>query len=186
MAAISYQWRGDGIARLIATADILAGPKKTTALRRAVNHTGRKTFTQVKRTLAKQMGLASQRMLANGRTLRPIPATGASLEFVIRSTGRAVPAKEFKHSASKRNGVTFYPWGVAHRFPSAFEVGKFGGNFYRRRGPARFPIERLLGPNINKELVKDATAAAFESVVSTSLAPRVEHEVRVITNGVVS
>lgn len=185
MSTIVFRWTGDGIARITAAVETLAGPRKEAALRRAVNHTGDKTFTQVRRTLAKQMGLASQKLLTQGRTLVKRPATGANLEFQIVSRGKVVRAKEFRHRIGKQ-GITFYPWGVAHNIRSAFVVPRWGGNFYRRRTKARFPLEALYGPNINKELVKDATAAAFLTVVAASLPARVEHEVRVITNGVVT
>lgn len=185
MATLVYQWTGDGIARITTAVEALGGPRARAALRRAVNHTGDKAFTLVKRTLAKQMGLSSQKLFSDGRALKKRLASDGHLEYEIQSTGRAIRAKEFRHYIGKK-GITFYPWGVAHNIRSAFVIPRYGGNFYRRRTKARFPLEALYGPNINKELVKDATAEAFEMVVGTSLPARVEHEVRVITNGVVS
>ncbi|HRD76829.1 MAG TPA: hypothetical protein PK264_12990 [Hyphomicrobiaceae bacterium] len=185
MSPLRFQWTGDGIARITTAVETLAGSRKEAALRRAINHTGDKTLTRVRRTLAKQMGLASQKLLSRGRTLVPRRATGSHLEYQIVSRGKAVRAKEFRHRVGKK-GITFYPWGVAHNIRSAFVIGRWGGNFYRRRTSARFPLEALYGPNINKELVKDATAAAFFSIVARDLPARVEHEVRVITNGIVS
>jgi hypothetical protein len=87
-------------------------------------------------------------------------------------------------------GITAYPWGNKKSFRSAFAIrsgAAWGGGalkqagLYRRRTKRRFPLEALYGPNINKELVKDATAAAFQEVVTTNLPRRIEHEVRVIT-----
>lgn len=185
MAMLRMQWTGDGIARITTALTALEGTKAHTALRRAINHTGDKTFTLTRRTLAKQMGLSAQTMLKNGRTLRKVRAAGGALEYQIVSHGGAVRAKEFRHYVGKK-GVTFYPWNVAHKIRSAFVIRRYSGNLYRRRTRKRFPLEALYGPNISKELVKDATAAAFFAIVGAELPKRVEHEVRVITNGVVS
>lgn len=185
MATIQFKWTGDGVARMTVALERLAGPRRIAAMRRALNHTGDKTFTRVKRTLAKQMGLPSQKLLKDGRSLKKVRASGANLEYQIRSAGRAIRAKEFRHSITAK-GITFYPWGTRKSIPSAFVIPRYGGNFYRRRKASRFPLEALYGPNINKELVKDATAEAFQFVVATELPKRVEHEVRVLTNGVIS
>lgn len=185
MTAIIFQWTGDGIARLTTATQALEGSRKFAALRRALNHTGDKAFTLVKRTLAKQMGLSSQALFKDGRTLVKRRAMGANLEYQIVSGGRAVRMKEFRWHKTA-HGITAYPWNVRHSFRAAFVIPSYGGNLYRRLERTRFPIEALLGPNINKELIKDATAAAFNQVVNASLPARVEHEVRVLTNGVVS
>lgn len=185
MATITFQWTGDGIARVIGATEALHGSRKFAALRRAVNHTGDKAYTLVKRTLAKQMGLSSHALLKDGRALAKRRASGASLEYQIVSTGRAIRMKEFRWRQTSK-GITAYPWNVRHAFKGAFVIRRWSGNLYRRRTAKRFPLEALYGPNINKELVKDASAAAFQQVVATSLPARVEHEVRVLTNGVVS
>jgi len=185
MATISMHFDGDGVVRLMGATDALAGTRKHAALRRALNHTGRKCFTRVKRALVKQMGLSSQKIFTGGRSIVQRPASGAHLEFQIVTFGGAIRAKEFRHSVSRRNGVTFYPWGVRHHFGDAFRVPRFGGNLYRRTTEARFPLEALYGPNLSKELVKDASAAAFHQVAA-ELPRRIAHEITVITNGVVS
>ena len=184
MATISYHWTGRHRSLTMAV-EQLAGPRKLQAFRRAINHTGDKCYTIVKRTLTKQMGLASQKLFKDGRTLVKRRASGANLEFQIVSHGRAVPMKEFRWRKTAQ-GITAYPWNKAHSFKGAFVIKRYGGNLYMRTTAKRFPIEKLLGGNVNKEMVKDATAAAFELVVGTSLPARVEHEVGVITNGIVS
>jgi len=195
MAMVVYQWSGNGVARMIAALEPLADNRKATALMRAMNHTGKKTFTAVKQTLAKQMGMTQKGVLSNGRALRKHPASAGNLEYRIISSGAAVRMSEFKYKASKKRGVTAWPWGKRHNFPTAFEIGSGAAwgtgklkqaGLYRRRTKARFPLEALYGPNINKELVKDATAAAFETIFKTELQPRVEHEVKQITKGVLS
>lgn len=45
---------------------------------------------------------------------------------------------------------------------SAFIVAKYGGNVFPRTSRKRFPIERMCGPSIPKEMIKDQTLEAFE------------------------
>jgi len=185
MAVLHFQWSGNGIARMTMALERLESSRRHAAFRRALNHTGDKTFTQVKRTLSKQMGLTQKALMGNGRNLKKRRAAGGALDYQIISHGGAIRLKEFKHRVTSK-GLTAYPWGVRHSFKSAFVIPRYGGNLYRRRTSKRFPLEALYGPNISKELVKDATAAAFQAIVATELPPRVEHEVRVITSGVLS
>ena len=60
-------------------------------------------------------------------------------------------------------GVHAKPWGCWQRFESAFLVGSLGNNAFVRESKARFPIKKMFGPSIPKELVQDATRAAFEA-----------------------
>ena len=41
-------------------------------------------------------------------------------------------------------------------------VAKYGGNVFHRTSRKRFPIERMFGPSIPKEMVKDQTLETFE------------------------
>ncbi len=184
MATITMHWQGDGIAQLIGATDALVGSRRHAAFRRALNHTGDKTHTQVRRTLTKQMGLTSQALFKQGRALSITRASDANLVYTIKSSGRAVRAKEFKHRITG-SGITFAPWGKSRHVKSAFVINRYSGNFYRRRTAKRFPLEALYGPNLNKEIVKDATAAAFH-VTAAQLPQRIGHEIRVITAGIVS
>ena len=56
------------------------------------------------------------------------------------------------------------------RFESAFLVGSLGNNAFVRKGKARFPIKKMFGPSIPKEMVQDATRAAFEAAQPNVLA----------------
>lgn len=184
MAVIHAKWTGDGIFRMEAALEKLSSGRRTAAVRRALNHTGDKTFTQVRRAVAKQMGVPQKALTSGGRALTRHRASGANLTYEIRSSGRAMRLKEVRWRKT-RGGVTAYMWGEKYDFPSAFQIARWGGNFYKRKTSARFPIKALYGPNINKQLVKDESAAAFHRAIA-ELVPRVEHEVRVITDGVIS
>lgn len=183
MTQIVLKWEGDGIARITAALDGLVEGRARQALRRAVNHTGDKTYTATRRALAEQMGISAQKLLSQGRYLRKRLATDASLTYNIESSGKAIRAKEFRHNIGKK-GITFYPWNRRLNVKSAFVINKYGGNFYVRKGAARFPIHALYGPNLNKELVKDTVAAQFHRIVNRDLPARVAHEVAFATRGV--
>lgn len=183
MTTITFRWQGDGIARLAAAAAQLDGPGKRTALRRAVNHTGDKTFTVVRRVLAKEMGLTQADLQRRGLTRRR--ANDADLMFQIIGRGGFIPLKDFAARQGAR-GVSAAPWGIRRMFKSTFIVGSIGGNVFKRVGKKRLPIEKLWGPAIPREMVREVTATAFQATVSANLPARVEHEVRVLTNGVVS
>jgi hypothetical protein len=62
------------------------------------------------------------------------------------------------------------PWGRWQRFESAFLVDSLGNNAFIREGKARFPIKKMFGPSIPKEMVQDATRTAFETAQPNVLA----------------
>jgi hypothetical protein len=72
-------------------------------------------------------------------------------------------------------GVCGKPWGRWQRFEIAFLVGSLGNNAFVREGKARFPIKKMFGPSIPKEMIQDATRAAFEAAQPNVLAARVRH-----------
>lgn len=184
MALISFTWEGSGIARLTVAAERLSGSQKVAVLRRALNHTGDRTFTTVRRTLSQQIG-APQHVIARYGKLRPLRASNAMLTYTIVAKGGPVPLKHFKAYQTKK-GVSAAPWRNRKLYKSAFIVASLGGHVYWRKGKARLPIERVAGPNIPKEMVKDQTAAAFHATVAEGLPRRVAHEIRRLTDGVLS
>lgn len=184
MAQLVIKWTGNGIARIRAAADTLAGPRKTAALRRAINHTGDKTRTQVMRALAHEIG-ASQTIIRKYGGVRARRASAGLLEYAIISRGGPIPLKHFRARQTKR-GVTASPWRNRKTYKSAFIVASLGGHVFWRKGSRRLPIERVAGPNVPKELVKTYVHGVFERIVIRELPPRVEHEVRRLTGGVFS
>jgi hypothetical protein len=109
----------------------------------ALNKEGRKSFTQLRRSLALQS------------------ATRATMATVTSGTGRHLPlsffgAKQFSY------GVRANIWGRAQTFRSAFVVKRYGGGVFKRTGKARFPIEQLWGPSAPKEMLRDEAHAAWQ------------------------
>ncbi len=183
MTSITVTWDGDGLQRMQAAVEKLSGRNTDDALRRALNHTGDKARTVVKREVAKQAGLSQGDLMRYGG-IRIDRANYGSLAYTIYSSGRHIPLRAFKARQTRR-GVTAAPWNTRRTFRHTFMVASMGGHVFKRVAASRGPIKKLWGPSVAKELVRDPTAAAWRQVAHT-LPARVEHEVRVITDGVVS
>ena len=184
MATLTMHWQGDGIARLTIAAQKLSSTQKNNVLRRAVNHTGDKVHTAVMRALAQQIG-APQAVIRRYGKITKLRANNATLTYIIRCAGGPIPLKHFR-AYQTRKGVSAAPWKNRKTYRSAFIVPSLGGHAFWRTGSKRLPIERIAGPNVPKEIVKDASAAAFHAVTAATLPARVAHEIKVLTNGVVS
>ncbi len=188
---IRMYWTGDGIAKISAATRKLSNRAAYTALRRAVNHTGAKTFTAVRRSLAKQVG-ATQRKVTEAGGLRRHRAGARSLDYVISSRGGFLSLKDFNPRQSAR-GVLARPWGARKLFDHAFmgprpgvQALRLKGHVFARTSDRRLPIRKLWGPAVPREMTRNETAAAFEAVTTASLPARVEHEITAMTRGVVS
>lgn len=133
----------------------------------ALNKEGRKSFTQLRRSLAQQSSIP--RGAVNAAT-RFKTATRGTMATVTSGTGRHLPlsffgAKQFSY------GVRAKIWGRAQNFRSAFVVKRYGGGVFKRTGKARFPIEQLWGPAVPVEMLRDEAYAAW-----TEQHPRVLRE----------
>jgi hypothetical protein len=123
----------------------------------ALNKEGRKSFTQLRRSLAQQSSIP--RGSVNAAT-RFQSATRATMSTVTSGTGRHLPlsffgAKQFSY------GVRAKIWGKAQSFRSAFVVKRYGGGVFKRTAKARFPIEQLWGPAVPVEMLRDEAYAAW-------------------------
>ena len=124
----------------------------------ALNKEGRKSFTQLRRSLAQQSSIP--RGAVNSAT-RFQSATRATMATVTSGTGRHLPlslfgAKQFSY------GVRAKIWGRAQTFRSAFVVKRYGGGVFKRTGKARFPIEQFWGPSVPKEMLRDEAHAIWQ------------------------
>ena len=99
--------------------------------------------------------------------------------------GGPIPLKYFR-ARQGAGGVSASPSNQRKLYHHAFIVPSLHGNAFWRKGSGHLPIKGIAGPNVPKEMVKDHVAAAFEALVSADLPACVAHEIRAITNGVVS
>ena len=140
------------------------------ALSRALNHEGDKGRTQVKRVLVKQTGIKYSAVNKAMATVRSTPAT---LTYTLKARGDETNIAWFG-GVQRRKGVSAAPWNKRRIFARSFIVPRFGRAFIRT-SKKRLPIRPLYGPNLARELVKDSSAAAWQSGVANIVA-RVGHE----------
>jgi len=142
-----------------------------TAMSRALNHEGDKGRTQVKRALAKQIGIKYGAIDKAMATIRSTPAT---LTYRLKARGDETNIAWFG-GIQRIKGVSAAPWNKRRIFRHAFIITGFGRAFVRT-SKQRLPIRWLYGPNIGRELVKDTSAAVWQSGVAAIVA-RIGHEI---------
>jgi hypothetical protein len=125
----------------------------------ALNKEGRKAFTAHRRALAQQSSIPRGAVAAS---MKFKASTRSTLETRIVGSGRHLPlsvfgAKQFSY------GVRAKVWGRVQTYRSAFVVGPFGNNAFKRTSKARFPIEQLWGPAVPVEMLRDEALAAWEA-----------------------
>jgi hypothetical protein len=145
--------------------------KARTALSRALNHEGDKGRTQVKHALVKQTGI---KYGAVNNAMATIRATPATLTYTLKARGGETNIAWFG-GVQRRKGVSAAPWKKRRIFARSFIVPRFGRAFIRT-SKSRLPIRPLYGPNLARELVKDSSAAAWQSGVA-NVVVRVGHEI---------
>jgi len=146
-----------------------APAKAKKALARAINHTGNVAMTRVRRALVKQTGAAYGKIKDE---VTGVNGNVGSPTYQIVARGRAMGLVHF-NARETRKGVSARPWGKRRVFGGTFIAR---GQVYKRVGKGRLPIEKLWGPSIPTELVKDASVFEFMATVRERLPARVAHE----------
>lgn len=158
-----------------------AGKQIPLVLTRAVNHTGLKARTQMRRVLVPQTGLKA------GTINRAVKSKNAfnGGAFVILARGGNIRLKFFGARETKK-GVTAAPWNKRKLYAGTFMKGgrfpnrvglKMGGAVLKRTGRARLPIKgQRSGLYIAEELISGQSEQAFNSTVERELPGRIEHE----------
>ena len=159
------------------------GSKAEPALARAVNRTVDMVYTRTVRALVKQT--SAPRAVVVAATRKRYASTrggGGAIEGAIVATGKELSLKVFK-PRQFQSGVKATVWGKRQLFPGTFMgprpgaiAPKLRGHVFARTSKARLPIKKLYGPSIPKEMVKDQSAATFQSEAPAILARRIEHE----------
>jgi len=154
------------------------------AIARGLNEGGDLVRTRVQKALWKQTNVKKYSSITSRmRTVRAYgssapksgigPVGSGSLAYQIIATGKGIPIKEFPVKLT-RKGVDAQSWGVDHLFKRSFGLaGKDADGFRARLGSKRFPIRKLYGPALTKELGKDASAEAFYAGARTLIIPAI-------------
>lgn len=193
-SVLSIRWRDiEGMRRTENALGKLDDFDRSTAIRRAVNHTGDKAKTVVTRTLAKQTGLPYRTIK---KAIKVDRADYRSLEYSLTTSGGDISLKYFK-ARETRGGVTAAPFGKRTLFPGTFmKGGRFpnrvtarglGGHVYSPdRSASRWyrPVSFVdSGVIIPREMIKDETARAFNTTVARDLPNRTMHEISFLVPG---
>ncbi|MFT0875725.1 hypothetical protein VRZ08_04130 [Rhodopseudomonas sp. G2_2311] len=181
MRVLEIKYDTSSVSRMARTFASVGRQTRTVVLVRAVNHTGAKALTQMRRVLVPQTGL-------KGKTIRRAVASKKAFnggDFVIRSKGGNIRLKHFGARETK-GGVSAAPWGVRRIFPHTFIKGgafpkrvplNMGGHVYKRIGKNRLPIEGgRSGLFIPEEMISGRSADAFRSTIERELPNRIAHE----------
>lgn len=199
MSEVRVRVQGDGLIRFAEAAELLASEAKARRVYvRAIDHTGRKAFTAVRRAAAKQVGLTNRRLTELGR-LKFASARHSigNPQAEINSTGKHISLKEFRPT-QLRAGTKASPWGRRQLFDGAFIFAGHRGSGQRmpgghvfvnsgklnpRSGRRNLPV-MLWGPAIPNEIVKGESRDAF-TATARDLPERIAHELRRATGGAV-
>lgn len=198
MSGFSVKVSFDGAAvKALAEAMALLGEQKAkTAYSRAINRIGGSAIVQTSRALAGQTGLPVR--VAHKALANPVLATPSTLEFFKGVRGGDVGLKYFG-ARETLQGVSAAPFNRRQIFEQTFIKG---GRFPHRRGvvfhghvlrPADPAVKdwgrpfkvRKSGVILPEQLVQGRSKTAFERA-AMALPVRIEHEIRVITKGIVS
>lgn len=192
--ALSLTWQNvESLRRFDNALKALGSKQMAQAENRAINRTGDMARTQVRQKLARQTGLKRPVIVKAVRISRSNPSI---LTYKMTSHGGDIALKYFG-ARETRKGVSAAPFGKRRVFTTTFmragwwpnRVAKpsWNGHVFMRAGASKFPIEKQKsGVVIPNEMVKGATADAFNSTVARVLPQRIAHEIARLTNGVVT
>jgi len=195
---LRLEWRREGEFRRFQRALAALGDKRAkTAMKHALNRAGDMARTEAGQALAGQTGLG-KRYVAKRLKAGTRKATAGRLVYAVRATGGDIPLKYFDPKET-RKGVSARPFGERRVFPHTFIKGglfpnrktlNMGGHVFEPAsgiGKWGRPFEKAeSGVVLPAEMVKGATAKAWERTGQRRLRERIEHEIRRLTGGVVS
>jgi hypothetical protein len=148
----------------------------TRAFNRALNREGDKVRTAVRRALRQQTGAKAALITRQTRSFR---SSFSNLVYTIEARGDFLGLSHF-NPRQFRYGVRAKPWGRFQRFEGAFVINSLHDNVFVRETSARFPIKKMFGPAIPKEMVQHETKRVFEESQPNVLAEATRQLQRII------
>jgi hypothetical protein len=136
------------------------------------NRTVQETRTAVARALVNQTGMKFGTVR---KALTLDMASAASLSAAIVARGGFAPLNEFK-ARQTRKGASAAPWNTRRVFPGAFIIARYAGHVYKRVSRKRFPLHKLYGPAIPRELPRHQSREACSIPLPALLAKCLNHE----------
>jgi hypothetical protein len=167
----------------------LGAEKARKVMARALNYEGRKTFTQVKRSIYSQTSIPYAIINRETKFKGTSTTRAATLSTAIDAKGKYPTLKLFKPKQIKV-GVSALVWSKRQKYRGAFGapgdrpklVSKLKGIPFHRVGKSRYPIKPLFGPNVAVEMVRNDPPRLF--LASTDrIVDRVAIEIAAILRG---
>ena len=146
------------------------------AMSRGINRAIRRGRVDVNRAVRSRVSL-KVRDVNRGLTVRR--AGRGENSGGIRIEGRPVPLKRFR-ARQVQTGVSVQVMGSRRVVAGAFIANTIGGHVFRRRGPARLPIDRLHGPSLRSqaEAVMDELKPELRQRYMSEMRDAVQFEIR--------
>ena len=138
------------------------------AIARGLNEGGDLVRTRVQRALKVQTNVKSYRSITS--RIRTVRAFAGSLHYDIVASGSGIPIEEFPLTVTGK-GVDAKTWGVDHLFKRSFQEAN--GTLRARLGRARFPIRKLYGPSLPKELARGDIPGVFANATAHFVPPAI-------------
>lgn len=134
---------------------------------------GDKVRTKVRKALKTQTNVKKY-----GTITSRVEGGRRGYDYVITGEGGGLPIAEFPVSAP--GSVSASPWGVMRQFKRSFVRA---GKYLARISSKRFPVRKLYGPAISKEIVKDQSLDAFETGVRSDIGPEIDRRLARLLSG---
>lgn len=152
-----------------------AGKQMPLAMSRALNKVGPLAMTQVRRRVAKEMGVKYSAVMTGIQGYKAAPQR---LEYDVTGRGSYMTLRQFDpYPLARRRGVSARPWGTRQWFRGAFIIPSLNNQVFKRTGKARGDIKVLYGPAIPREMLRGEVPGIFQAKAATEMLPKLNHEI---------
>jgi len=194
MVEVTVDLTDDLLERFGNMAGALGEKKARVAFARAVNRTTNSVAGRVIKAIVRQSSIPRAEVVKAIRVRLAAHNISTSnptaVEGRIWASGMPLSLKAFKPKQFKP-GTRAKVWGKHQMYPHTFmgprpgvKAGKLQGHVFVRVTGDRLPIQKVWGPSVPQEMVRDLSAKIFHETVAEMLPQRVEHELsRMLPNG---
>lgn len=204
MALVTMTWQGNGIRLLAEATQALGDAKGKRAYAMGLNKTATTVNSNVKKTVAKQMGTTQANVVKHGG-MKILRASAGNLSAIIDVRGGYLPLKDFRPNQTLR-GVTAAAWSNRKLYGGTFlnrgaralrgmgpsQKAAAGGHVFKNTGKfnkvsgRNNAIEALWGPAVPREVVRDESRRTFYRIADTRMPIEVRRAIKALTKNVVS
>lgn len=150
------------------------------AINRSINRVGAKAQTQVRRHVAKEVGI-TQKVLNQRGFFTRIRSNIKTQTFSIIVKYGAIPLKDFNPRQTAK-GVTAKAWGKRKLYDGAFVSERLGRHVFVRKTSKRLPIKKLHGPIPSRLAKTPETEKKVAEVINESFGTELRRNVTFYSN----